>query len=147
MKENITYIKLPNNQSFPLPPMINCVPTLCLMPNHEVLTGSKIMGYFNPISENITDERERVSLEPNPYCLEKETIGNYGVSSDSFSFYDTPADDLSASGNGGTRQMYNYSSINTSNNTESIYTPQDEGKEQKINMSLEQLQQRRMNEI
>lgn len=148
VKENITYIKLSNNQTFPLPPMINCVPTLCLMPNHEILTGSKIMNYFKPINETIQDERNNISLEPNPYCLEKETNGSYGVSSDNFSFYDSTHDDLSASGNGGTRQMYNYASIEGGHKIgQPIYTPQDEGKEQKINISLEQLQQRRNNEL
>ena len=82
IKDNITYLKLPNNQSFPLPPMINCVPTLCLMPNYEILSGSKIVNYFKPIHENINQERETINMEPNPYCLEKETIGSYGVSSD-----------------------------------------------------------------
>ena len=41
----------------PLPPMVNCVPTLCLLPNFEVLTGNKIINYFNPINENIQQER------------------------------------------------------------------------------------------
>lgn len=146
VKDNITYLKLPNNQSFPLPPMINCVPTLCLMPNYEILSGSKIVNFFKPIHENISQEREAMNMEPNPYCLEKETIGSYGVSSDSFSFYDSSETELSASGNGGTRQMYNYASISNSNNN-SIVTPMDEGREKKINVSLEQLQQQRNMEI
>ena len=148
VKDNITYLKLPNNQSFPLPPMINCVPTLCLMPNYEILSGSKIVNYFKPIHENINQERDSINMEPNPYCLEKETIGSYGVSSDSFSFYDSSQDELSASGNGGTRQMYNYASIqNNTNDNGTIVTPMDEGREKKINISLEQLQQQRNLEI
>lgn len=148
VKDNITYLKLPNNQSFPLPPMINCVPTLCLMPNYEILSGSKIVNFFKPIHENIAQERETINMEPNPYCLEKETIGSYGVSSDSFSFYDSNESELSASGNGGTRQMYNYASIHEKNQNESsIMTPIDVGPEKKINVSLEQLQQQRNMEI
>ena len=124
--------------------MINCVPTLCLMPNYEILSGSKIVNYFKPIHENINQERDSINMEPNPYCLEKETIGSYGVSSDSFSFYDSSQDELSASGNGGTRQMYNYASIqNNTNDNGTIVTPMDEGREKKINISLEQLQQQR----
>lgn len=148
MKGNITYLKLPNNQSFPLPPMINCVPTLCLMPNYEILSGSKIVNFFKPIHENIDQERNSINMEPNPYCLDKETIGSYGVSSDSFSFYDSNEHDLSASGNGGIRQMYNYASFQGNNQDEnSIVTPMDQGREKKINISLEQLQQRRNMEI
>lgn len=150
VKDNITYIKLPNNQSMPLPPMINCVPTLCLTPNYEILTGGKILQYFKPISKNIEEERNHINGEPDPYCLEKETIGNYGVSSDNFSFFDSNEDELSASGNGGMRQLYNYVSVNgneNDSNSESIYTPQDLGKEKKISVSLEQLQQQRQNEL
>ena len=148
IKDNITYLKLQNNQAVPLPPMINCVPTLCLMPNYEILSGSKIINYFKPIHDNISQERDTLNMEPNPYCLDKETIGSYGVSSDNFSFYDSNQDELSASGNGGMRQMYNYASIeNINSHDETIYTPQDEGREKKINMSLEQLQQQRNMEI
>ena len=148
IKDNITYLKLQNNQAVPLPPMINCVPTLCLMPNYEILSGSKIVNYFKPIHDNISQERDTLNMEPNPYCLDKETIGSYGVSSDNFSFYDSNQDELSASGNGGMRQMYNYASIeNINSHDETIYTPQDEGREKKINMSLEQLQQQRNMEI
>lgn len=146
MKDNITYVKLPNNQNMPLPPMVNCVPTLCLVPNFEVLTGNKIINYFNPINENIQQERNAIDMQPNPFSLEKETIGSYGVSSDSFSFYDANHEELSASGNGGTRQMYNYSSV-TQGNSNEIYTPQDQGKEQKLSLSMEQIQARRNNEL
>ena len=49
------------------------------------------------------------------------------------SFYDSNQDELSASGNGGMRQMYNYASIqNNSNNNSSIVTPMDEGREKKL---------------
>lgn len=152
VKDNITYIQLDNGTSMPLPPMINCVPTLCLVPNYEVLTGSKIVNFFKPINEAIQDERNSVSLEPNPYCLDKETIGSYGVSSDSYSYYDMNESELSASGNGGTRQMYNYAAIGESatyrnNGNSSIYTPMDEGREKKISVSLEELQNRRNNEL
>lgn len=149
VKDNITYI-MNQNQTHPLPPMINSVPTLCLMPNFEILTGNKIVEYFKPLSKTIEAEREIIENEPNPYCLDRETIGSYGVSSDSFSFYDSSDKELSASGDGGLRQMYNYSAINgnnTSMSSENIYTPQDEGREKKINISLEQLQQQRNSEI
>lgn len=160
MKDNITYIKLPSGQSFPLPPMINCVPTLCLMPNYEILSGSNIMNYFKPMQENIDQARGVIEMEPNPYCLEKETIGSFGVTSDNFSFYDMNDTELSASGNGGIRQMYNYAAISADNagggggsdnlafsSNEQIFTPQDEGRQKKLNVSIEQLQQRRQQEL
>ena len=72
----------------------------------------------------------------------------YGVSSDSFSFYDASDKELSASGMR-LRQLYNYSTISEGSNLDNdqIYTPQDEGREKKMSVSLEQLQQRRNNEI
>jgi hypothetical protein len=146
-KENVTYIKTANNQPFPLPPMINCVPTLCLMPNFEILTGNKIVNYFKPIHNNIEQERNELNMEPNPYSLAQETNGSFGVTSDNFSFYDSDEKELSASGNGGMRQMYNYAAIQKSGQDETIYTPQDEGKEQKLSMTLEQLQNMRNSEI
>ena len=146
IKDNITYISLVNNQIMPLPPMINSVPTLCILPNYEILKGPKqIQNYFKPITENITEERNQINLEPNPFSLENETIGSFGVSSDNFSFWDTNNDELSASGNGGERQMYNYSSIN--NKSSEIYTPQEETNNTKLNISLEQLEQQRKNDI
>lgn len=149
VKDNVTYV-LSNQQAIPLPPMINSVPTLCIMPNFEILTGNKIVEFFKPYTKSIDEEREVLNNEPNPYCLEKETIGSYGVSSDSFSFYDASDKELSASGDGGLRQLYNYSTISEGSNIQDnnqIYTPQDEGREKKMNVSLEQLQQRRNNEI
>ena len=89
----------------------------------------------------------RFSSDPGPLCPEiLREIGSFGVSSDNFSFYDSNHEELSASGNGGMRQMYNYSGIEQSGSNE-IYTPQDQGKEQKLSMSMEQIQQRRNNEI
>ena len=72
VKDNITYIILSNQQNMPLPPMINSVPTLCILPNHEILTGKKILNYFQPISKNIQDERNKINLEPNPFSLDKK---------------------------------------------------------------------------
>lgn len=150
VKDNITYINVNGTHSFPLPPMINCVPTLCLMPNHEVLSGAKIVNYFKPMCKNIQEERDQINMEPNPYCIEKETNGMFGVCSDSFSFYDTNSEDLTASGEGGTRQLYSYATIGGVGgkmNDTTIHTPQDEGREKKINMSLEEYQNMRNNEL
>ena len=143
VKDNITYIVLSNQQNMPLPPMINSVPTLCILPNHEILKGSQIMHYFIPISKTIEDEREKINTEPNPFNLSNETTGMFGVSSDNFSFWDSDHEELSASGNGGMKQMYDYVSVE--HKDEQIYTPQEETTKQPINM--EQIQQQRQSEI
>ena len=145
IKDNITYIILPNQQNMPLPPMIQSVPTLCILPNHEILKGMQILHYFVPISKSLDEERSQLNIEPNPFSIQKETTGTYGVSSDHFSFWDSNEDELSASGNGGTKQMYDYVSVSNPNE-EQIYTPQEQT-DSKPNISLDALQQQRMNEI
>lgn len=144
-KENVVYIVI-NNNELPLPPMINCVPMMTISPTNEILKGKEIYNYFIPLIENITEERSKINLEPDPFCINNETIGEFGVTSDNFSFWDTSPDELSASGNGGIKQLYNYSQIN-SENSEKIYTPSLEESDNKNNMSLEQLQKIRNEEL
>ena len=145
IKENVVYVYLPDHTKMPLPPMINTVPSLCLLPNYEILKGMDIYNFYVPLTKSIKEERSKIEGEPNPFALGLETSGSYGVSSDNYSFWDSNHEDLSASGNGGTRQMYNYVSID--DNTEPIQTIQEEEKPSKISMSLEQLQQQRNAEI
>ena len=128
--------------------MITCVPTLCIMPNYEILKGGQIVEYFAPMSKSINDERQKLNMEPNSFSLESETNGSFGVSSDSFSFWDTNHDELSAQGNGGTRQMYTYASIESTNNhSENIYTPTEDLSEKQEPISLDKIQQERNNEL
>tara|TARA_B110001450_G_scaffold256386_1_gene286693 strand:- start:529 stop:1152 length:624 start_codon:yes stop_codon:yes gene_type:complete len=147
VENNTTHIYLNNNQTMPLPPMITCVPTLCIMPNYEILKGGQIMEYFAPMSKTINEERKQINMEPNAFSLGAETNGSFGVSSDSFSFWDTNSDELSAQGDGGKRQMYTYASIESINNhSEQIYTPtQEASNEQPV--TLDQIQQQRNNEL
>lgn len=148
IENNATYIYLNPSQTMPLPPMITCVPTLCIMPNYEILKGGQIVEYFAPMSKNIEEERQKLNIEPNAFSLESETNGSFGVSSDSFSFWDTNSDDLSAQGNGGKRQMYTYASIESTNDhSEQIYTPTEDTSDKAGPVSLDQIQQQRNNEL
>ena len=146
VKDNIVYITLQQNQQMPLPPMINSVPSLCILPNHEILKGVQIKHYFIPITKSLEQEKQKLNEEPNAFTLGKETNGSYGVSSDSFSFWDSTQDELSASGNGGMKQMYSYATIEGQGG-EQIYTPQEKSKDSKQGITMEQLQQQRQNEI
>jgi hypothetical protein len=148
VENNVTYIYLNQSHTMPLPPMITCVPTLCIMPNYEILKGGQIIDYFTPMNKNIEEERQQLNMEPNAFSLDSETNGSFGVSSDSFSFWDTNSDDLSAQGNGGTRQMYTYASIESTNNhSEQIYTPTEDVSDKPAPVSLDQIQQQRNNEL
>jgi len=82
------------------------------------LSGNQILEYIKPQSKNIEEETTKISNEPSEYSM---TNTMTGVVSDSYSFLDMSPDELSAKGNGGIRQMYNYSTLNESN--DSIPTP------------------------
>ena len=113
-----------------------------LKPNYEILSGNQILDYIKPQSKHIEQEKTMLVNEPTEYSL-----GNTmsGVVSDSYSFLDMSPDDLSAKGNGGTRQLYNYSSLNESSG--SIQTPVLEDKKLKLDYSIEQLEKKRNDEI
>jgi hypothetical protein len=143
IKQNVTYILNPDGTSFPLPPMINRVPVLLLKPNHEILVGDQILEYVKPQIKNINEEKTMLFNEPNPYMF--KGAGGVGVVSDEFSFLDSSVTELSAQGNGGMRQMYNYATLDTNAETMSIPTQYDPDKQPKLNMTLEQLENQRKN--
>lgn len=143
VKQNVTYVLNPDGTSFPLPPMINRVPVLLLKPNHEILVGDQILEYVKPQIKNINEEKTMLFNEPNPYMF--KGAGGIGVVSDEFSFLDSSVSELSAQGNGGMRQMYNYVSLETTPETMSIPTQFDPDKQPKLNMTLEQLENQRKN--
>jgi hypothetical protein len=83
--------------------------------------------------------------EPSPFSLNNECMGGYGVASDTYSFWDQTSDDLSAKGNGGMRQLYNYATIDSNMRIEA---PKEDYSPDKIgSVSLENLQQQRHSEI
>ncbi|ADX06286.1 hypothetical protein 162300220 [Organic Lake phycodnavirus 2] len=142
LKDNAFYINLLDGTQKLLPPMINRVPILLLKPNYEILSGNQILEYIKPQSKNIEEETTKISNEPSEYSM---TNTMTGVVSDSYSFLDMSPDELSAKGNGGIRQMYNYSTLNESN--DSIPTPLLDDKKTKLDYSLEQLEKKRNEEI
>ena len=144
VKNNITYILNPDGSNFPLPPMINRVPVLLLKPNHEILSGNQILDYIKPQAKNIQEDKTMLQNEPNPFSLNMDNGNVYGVKSDNYSFLDASPDELSAQGNGGVRQMYNYSTLDQ---TPTIQTPLQSDKQAKLNMTVEQLQQQRILDV
>ena len=79
--------------------------------------------------------------EPNSFSLGRESMGGFGVASDNYSFLDQSPDELSAKGNGGMRQLYNYATLDL---VDKIETPPDNYSPDKVgSVSLEQLQQKR----
>ena len=145
VKNNITYIMLPNGQHFPLPPMINRVPILLLKPKFEILSGNQILEFIKPQAKTIKEEKTMLYEEPNPFDLSRDTLRSSGVASDNYSFLDMAPQELAPEGNGGMRQMYSYASIDCES---SISTPVLEGdKKSKMNYSMEDLEKMRNQEF
>ena len=65
--------------------------------------------------------------EPSAFAIDS---GFSGIVSDNYSFLDQNSDELSAKGNGGMRQLYNYATINQS---DKIETPPDDYTPDKVN--------------
>jgi len=145
VKDNITYILLPNGQQFPLPPMISRVPVLLLKPKFEILSGNQILDYIRPQCKNIQEEKTMIYSEPNPFDLSRDTLRSSGVASDNYSFLDMGPQELAPQGNGGLRQMYSYATIDAES---SISTPMLEGdKKSKMNYSMEDIEKMRNQEF
>ena len=127
-KNNANYVILENNQELLLPNTINAVPALLLLnDNYKVLFGNNIIDYLKPIQVLNVKTETNYNEEPSAFMLN----GNLNnVHSDCFSFLDQDTDDLSAKGNGGMRQLYNYATIN---NVEKIVTPEENYIPDKVN--------------
>ena len=130
-----------------LPPQVNRVPALLLLnKGHQVLYGEQILQHFQPKNASLNDVATGFNGEPNAFALGRESMGSgFGVASDNYSFLDQSADELSAKGNGGMRQLYNYATIDL---VDKIETPPDTYSPDKVgSVSLEQLQNKRSLEI
>lgn len=135
-------IILQNNQEILLPPTINRVPALLLL-NHgnQVIFGEEILSQFKNTKPTV--QQQKKLLEPEAFSF--GGYASYGVASDNFSFLDQSADELSAKGDGGLRQLRNNATINY---VDTIETPPDDYTPNKVgNISMEKLQNERANDI
>lgn len=143
-------LNLENGQSVIMPNSVTKVPALLLLnDNYRVIFGNDIISFLNieTYSDNRVDTKERVFENTQGEPTTFEWMSSSGVSSDSFSFLDTSADDLTAKGSGGERQMYNYANMDYSS---SINTPSEDYKANTIGndgSSMENIQSQRENEI
>lgn len=140
------YIILENGEKIIMPPQVNRVPALLLMKQgHQVLYGDQILAHLQPHDTAMNMVATNNNGEPSPFSLNNECMGGYGVASDTYSFWDQTSDDLSAKGNGGMRQLYNYATIDSNMRIEA---PKEDYSPDKIgSVSLENLQQQRHSEI
>ena len=129
-KNNAVYIILENNQELLLPNTVNAVPALMILNGeYKVLFGNNILEYLKPVEQVNKQQATNFGGEPMAFSMNQCLIG---VHSDNFSFLDQGNDELSAKGEGGMRQLYNYATINYQ---EKIETPEENYIPDKVNES------------
>lgn len=147
-ENNKTFIVLPNGQKIIMPDHVTKVPALLLLDqNYKILYGEMINDYFKPKQQLAVKQATNNNFEPSAFSFSGNSYST-GINSDNYSFLDMDSTSLSATGNGGLRQMHNYIGYN---DTFNITTPVDDFdyKSTKISedLTIEQLQQQRANEL
>jgi hypothetical protein len=161
------HVHLENGHKVLLPPNVSKVPALLLLnQNNEIYFGEKINEFFqSQLMEQLptlnssggrNDTMQEASNSPPASFMNVPdepsafTLGGSmtGVLSDNYSFLDTSVEDLQAKGTGGTRQMYNYVTVN---GNDQIFTPPDDYIPDKIGekdgVSMENLLSQRNKEM
>lgn len=143
------YIIMDNGESIIMPENIQSVPSVLLLnDNYRVLQGDDIYNYFKPRVQEAVKQSTNNNMEPSSFSFSGEPSG-LGIMSDSFSFLDQGSDSMSTKGNGGLRQMYNYSGLD--NMSDQMQTPKDDydytGNSGERANTMEQLMQSRESEF
>lgn len=141
-----TFIVLENGQKIVMPENVTRVPALLLLTQgYQVIFGEAILQHLKPRQEVAVQQATFNNMEPTAFAFGGGGAFGSTVASDQYSFLDQDADQLSAKGNGGMRQMHNYVDLNYVDNFQAI--PQDESELKNSgrigNVSLEQLQSQR----
>lgn len=115
-----TFVQV-ENQRVLLPPAITRVPSLYIMETKQALFEESIYEFLAPKQQAVTRAATSGNMEPECFVTPRM--------SDSFSFWDQEPDDLAAKGNGGMRQLHQFSTVEAS---ESIPTPPENYEPDKI---------------
>jgi hypothetical protein len=110
-------------QQVALPSSITRVPALFFTDNGRTLFGDDIYSFLAPKEEAITRVETAGNMEPE--CFSSGMM----AMSDSFSYWDQGAEDLTATGGGGLRQMHNFVTVDQQF---SIPTPDEKWEPDKI---------------
>jgi hypothetical protein len=143
-KNEQTYIILENQQELLLPPIVSKVPALLLLnDNYKVLFGKDIKNRLQPKQQTYKEVVNPTNTEPSAFSL--SSMGD--IVSDTFSFLDQDADELSAKGSGGLRQIHQYSTLN---HYDKIDTPEENYESNTIGnqgIDMDKIQQERNTEL
>ena len=137
------HISLENGETLLLPPNVKKVPAILLLHHgNRVIDGlSEIQQYLTPQQKIITEVATQSNGEPLAFSMNEMGAGL----SDSYSYLDMSADDLSAKGSGGLRMMHSYTTLS---GNQSIATPPEDYVPNKIgSVDLGKLQEKRNQDI
>ena len=144
---NQIYIHLENGSRVNMPPNLHSVPALLQMSNnYQVIYGDDIINQFHTQMKKYGSVSNKNGGEPLGYLL-SSSAGGTNIISEKYTDYNMNPDDLSAKGNGNTRNMHNYVSANQS--TLFIETPPDDYTPDKVSndVTLDGLQQKRIDDL
>ncbi len=149
VNNNQMHIILEDGKRVTMPPNIQSVPSLLLVQQgYRVILGDDIIQYYQ-VAANTETKRKQQQMQPvEPIGSSlMNSAGGMNIVSEQYTMYDLSPDELSAKGNGGRRQLYNYVSAN--DDVIAIQTPPDTYHPDKINkeVTVNSLQQRRIDEI
>ena len=115
-----TYLQLETGDKVLLPVSITKVPALLLLDRGcMVMFGDAIHAHLFPKQ---LPTRAAVAAVHEPEAFSFGGTGDYGVASDSFSYWDQSATEMEAKGDGGLRQQHHYTHLNSK---DCIETPPD----------------------
>lgn len=140
------FIILENGTQILLPPNVHSVPSLLLVKqNYNVILGDRIMEKY----QTIVEEKKTVATEGQgePMGVSLASVANGLVVSEQYTYYNASDKELSAKGNGGSRQTFHY--VKANEDPPSIATPPDTYRPDKVaqNVTVESLQEIRNDEI
>lgn len=143
-KTNQIFVVMENGTQIMLPANVTSVPALLQVNNkYVVVVGEDIYKYFS----SFVKETQRMlpnGGEPMGYPMTGPNLSG-NIVSEQYTYYNMSPEELSSSGKGGQRQLYNY--IPASHEQFQIYTPPDNYKPDKVSMSLEDLAKQRENDL
>jgi hypothetical protein len=146
--DNQMYIILEDGKRVVMPPNVQSVPSLLLVrQGYRVILGDDIISHYH-IDANIETKKKQSNqiIEPIGTSL-MTSSGGMNIISEPYTSFNLTSEELSAKGNSGRRNMYNYVSAN--DDVISIQTPPDTYHPDKLDkdVTIDTLQQKRFDDI
>lgn len=144
---NQIYIILENGKRVIMPPNVHSVPAMLQVKhNYNVILGDDIIKYYSTIVSTMKEDAVQ-EMGGEPLGISLNSAANSNITSEKYTSYNMTPDELSAKGNGSTRQMYNY--VPATHNGLFITTPPDTYRPDKVasGVTVDVIQQQRNSEV